>query len=142
MHLICLFQVYYRYQKWGCSVSAPESASDVQFGQQRMDGRVETSSIADAIFTLTRQHVYALLSGQPNRQFFVTEIIDLTGGGRRGAKRACQAREDRPRLCIKSWKSSVLPSQSKLADIRRSMCNCSNNPSGISVLGPGARCAC
>ena len=55
---------------------ASKSASEAQFGQQRMEGWVETSSIADAIFTLTQQRVYALLSGQPNRPFFVTEIIE------------------------------------------------------------------
>ena len=63
-------------------MSAHKSASEAQFGQQRIEGRVETSSIADAIFTLTQQRVYALLFGQPNRQFFVTEIIALAGGGR------------------------------------------------------------
>ena len=63
-------------------MSAHKSASEAQFGQQRIEGRVETSSIADAIFTLTQQRVYALLFGQPNRQFFVTEITDLAGGGR------------------------------------------------------------
>ena len=59
-------------------MTAPKSA-------RVADGRIATaSSIADAIFTLTQQRVYALLFGQPNRQFFVTEIIDLAGG-RRGA---------------------------------------------------------
>jgi len=57
-------------------VTAPKSA-------RVADGRIATaSSIADAIFTLTQQRVYALLFGQPNRQFFVTEIIELAGGGR------------------------------------------------------------
>ena len=63
-------------------MQAPKLASALQIKQQRIDVRIETSSIADAIFTLTQQRVYALLFGQPNRQFFVTEIIDLAGGGR------------------------------------------------------------
>ena len=63
-------------------MSAPNTAIEAQFGQQRMEGRIKASSIADAIFTLSQQRVYALLFGQPNRQFFVTEIIDLADGGR------------------------------------------------------------
>ena len=63
-------------------MQVPKLASALQIKQQRIDVRIEITAIADAIFTLTQQRVYALLFGQPNRQFFVTEIIDLAGGGR------------------------------------------------------------
>ena len=39
-------------------------------------------SLADALFTATQQRVFSLLFGQPERSFFVTEIIDLAGVGR------------------------------------------------------------
>ena len=38
-------------------------------------------SLADALFTTTRQRVLALLFGQPARSFFATELIELTGSG-------------------------------------------------------------
>ena len=38
-------------------------------------------SIADALFTRTRQRLLALLFGQPSRSFFATELIRLTGSG-------------------------------------------------------------
>ena len=63
-------------------MQVPKLASALQIKQQRIDVRIEITAIADAIFTLTQQRVYALLFGQPNRQFFVTEIIALAGGGR------------------------------------------------------------
>ena len=63
-------------------MQVPKLASALQIKQQRIDVRIKITAIADAIFTLTQQRVYALLFGQPNRQFFVTEIIDLAGGGR------------------------------------------------------------
>jgi predicted nucleotidyltransferase len=39
------------------------------------------SGIADALFTTSQQRVLGLLFGQPNRSFFATELIALTGGG-------------------------------------------------------------
>ena len=41
-----------------------------------------SSALADALFTTTQQRVLALLFGQSNRSFFVTEIIDLVDLGR------------------------------------------------------------
>jgi predicted nucleotidyltransferase len=37
--------------------------------------------LADALFTTTQQRVLGLLFGQPNRSFFTTEMIELTGSG-------------------------------------------------------------
>lgn len=38
-------------------------------------------SLADALFNTTRQRVLGLLFGQPNRSFFASELIELTGSG-------------------------------------------------------------
>lgn len=40
-----------------------------------------TSSLADALFTSTQQKVLGLLFGQPDRSFFVTEIMGLVNAG-------------------------------------------------------------
>ncbi len=45
------------------------------------------SALADALFTSTQQRVLALLFGQPDREFFVTEIITLAGSGRGAVQR-------------------------------------------------------
>ena len=45
------------------------------------------SALADALFTASRQRVLALLFGQPDREFFVTEIIALAGCGRGAVQR-------------------------------------------------------
>lgn len=37
--------------------------------------------LADALFTATQQRVLGLLFGQPERSFFATELIELTGSG-------------------------------------------------------------
>ncbi len=44
-------------------------------------------SLADALFTATQQRLFGLLFGQPERSFFVTEIIDLAGVGRGAVQR-------------------------------------------------------
>ncbi len=45
------------------------------------------ASLADALFTGTQQRLFGLLFGQPERSFFVTEIIDLAGVGRGAVQR-------------------------------------------------------
>jgi predicted nucleotidyltransferase len=37
--------------------------------------------LADALFSATQQRVLGLLFGQPDRSFYATELISLTGGG-------------------------------------------------------------
>lgn len=39
------------------------------------------TSLADALFSMTRQRMLAYLFGQPERSFFATELIRLAGGG-------------------------------------------------------------
>lgn len=45
------------------------------------------SALADALFTSTQQRVLALLFGQPDRSFFVTEIMSLADSGRGAVQR-------------------------------------------------------
>ena len=45
------------------------------------------SALADALFTSSQQKVFALLFGQPDREFYVTEIIALAGCGRGAVQR-------------------------------------------------------
>jgi len=47
--------------------------------EQRLANR--GSALADALFTSTQQRVLALLFGQPNRSFFVTELVALADSG-------------------------------------------------------------
>ena len=53
----------------------------------RRNGSPGVSALADALFTSTQQRVLALLFGQPDRDFFVTEIIALAGSGRGAVQR-------------------------------------------------------
>jgi predicted nucleotidyltransferase len=41
----------------------------------------KTASLADALFTMTQQRVLGYLFGQPERSFFSSELIKLTGAG-------------------------------------------------------------
>ena len=45
------------------------------------------SSLADALFTATQQKVLGLLFGQPDRSFFVTQIMELANAGRGAVQR-------------------------------------------------------
>ena len=47
-------------------------------------------SLGDALFTSTQQKVLGLLFGQPDRSFFVTEIMELAGSGRGAVQRELQ----------------------------------------------------
>ncbi len=47
----------------------------------------ERSSLADALFTSTQQKVLGLLFGQPDRSFFVTQIMALANAGRGAVQR-------------------------------------------------------
>ncbi len=48
------------------------------------------TSLADALFTTTQQRVLALLFGQPDRSFFTSELIELTGSGSGAVQRELQ----------------------------------------------------
>jgi predicted nucleotidyltransferase len=43
--------------------------------------RSAATSLGDALFSKTQQRVLGLLFGQPERSFYATELISLTGGG-------------------------------------------------------------
>ena len=63
-----------------------ETSTCVASTSLRKDGPGVTA-LADALFTSTQQRVLALLFGQPDREFFVTEIIELAGSGRGAVQR-------------------------------------------------------
>ena len=65
----------------GTEASTPVAVAPLRRDYQR------ASALADALFTSTRQRVLALLFGQPDREFFVTEIIALAGSGRGAVQR-------------------------------------------------------
>ncbi len=46
-----------------------------------------SASLADALFTSTQQKVLGLLFGQPDRSFFVTQIMELAKSGRGAVQR-------------------------------------------------------
>ena len=48
------------------------------------------ASLADALFTTTQQRVLALLFGQPQRSFYTSELIELTGSGSGAVQRELQ----------------------------------------------------
>jgi len=58
-----------------------------------------TGSLADALFTSTQQRILALLFGQPERSFFVTELITLADVGR-GAVQRELSRLEQARLVL------------------------------------------
>lgn len=51
------------------------------------------SALADALFTSTQQKVLGLLFGQPERSFFVTQIMQLAKSGRGAVQRELQRLE-------------------------------------------------
>jgi len=55
----------------------------------RNDGpeQARGSSLADALFTSTQQKVLGALFGQPDRSFFVTQIMELASSGRGAVQR-------------------------------------------------------
>lgn len=65
----------------GMDTSAPATLTS------RRDDGPGVSALADALFTSSQQRVLALLFGQPEREFFVTEIIALAGCGRGAVQR-------------------------------------------------------
>ena len=51
---------------------------------------LSSSSLADALFTSTQQKVLGLLFGQPDRSFFVTQVMELAKSGRGAVQRELQ----------------------------------------------------
>jgi len=58
-------------------------------GGREFDGPAQARgrSLADALFTSTQQKVLGALFGQPDRSFFVTQIMELAGSGRGAVQR-------------------------------------------------------
>ena len=53
----------------------------------RAQYRARSEGLADALFSTTQQRVLGLLFGQPERSFYATELIGLTGAGSGGVQR-------------------------------------------------------
>lgn len=62
------------------SLSAGKQAEAGEYGSRK-------SSLADALFTSTQQRVLAPLFGQPDKSFFVTQIMGLAKAGRGAVQR-------------------------------------------------------
>ena len=63
-----------------------EKSTPVTISSDR-SGSPCASTIADALFSLTQQRVLSLLFGQPDREFFVSELIALADCGRGSVQR-------------------------------------------------------
>lgn len=59
-------------------------------------------SLADALFSGTQQRVLGLLFGQPERSFYATELIGLTGGGSGAVQRELARLEQSGLVTIKA----------------------------------------
>ena len=55
--------------------------------KKKIPGRSHGEGLADALFSTTQQRVLGLLFGQPERSFYATELIGLSGGGSGGVQR-------------------------------------------------------
>lgn len=55
--------------------------------KKQTPGRSRGEGLADALFSTTQQRVLGLLFGQPERSFYATELIGLSGGGSGGVQR-------------------------------------------------------
>jgi predicted nucleotidyltransferase len=74
--------------EWKCSDR--EIAADPRAGRQAGNvGRGQANiGLADSIFTSTQQRLFTLLFGQPDRSFFLGELIKLADSGRGSVQRA------------------------------------------------------
>ena len=71
----------------GMSKSTRKAHSVQQHKPEGPAQSLRGSALADALFTSTQQRVLALLFGQPNRSFFVTELMSLADSGRGAVQR-------------------------------------------------------
>ncbi len=62
-------------------------AISVKNNQSERPETARRSSLADALFTMTQQRVLGALFGQPDRSFFVTQIMALADSGRGAVQR-------------------------------------------------------
>lgn len=71
-------------------ISVPVRLSRPTRGKVAAENISAPTSLADALFTITQQRVLALLFGQPDRQFFVSELVRLTKSGSGAVQRELQ----------------------------------------------------
>lgn len=75
----------------GIFMAATSSRSASDLGSDKI--ATGPTALADALFTSTQQKVFGLLFGQPERSFFVTQIMDLAKSGRGAVQRELQRLE-------------------------------------------------
>jgi predicted nucleotidyltransferase len=71
-------------------VSAMTASAPHEQSSEKQGLSLRHSALANALFTSTQQRVLALLFGQPNRSFFVTELMALAQSGRGAVQRELQ----------------------------------------------------
>ena len=71
----------------GTRRTAARSKSSRQRRRARTDRQPVANSLADALFTATQQRIFTLLFGQPERSFFLGELIGLARSGRGAVQR-------------------------------------------------------
>jgi predicted nucleotidyltransferase len=67
--------------KLGITISVMAVNTPLEHSRQKHDAVHRGSALASALFTSTQQRVLALLFGQPDRSFFVTELVSLADSG-------------------------------------------------------------
>jgi predicted nucleotidyltransferase len=72
----------------------PTTNSSASTADSRPDNPAKgRTALADALFTSTQQKVLGLLFGQPDRSFFVTQVMDIARSGRGAVQRELQRLE-------------------------------------------------
>lgn len=87
--------------------------------------------LADALFSATQQRVLGLLFGQPDRSFYATELIALTGGGS-GAVQRELAKLERSGLVVTSRRGTQKHYQAdKQSPIFEELCGIARKTVGL-----------
>ena len=73
--------------KTGTNIPTMGTAATTVRRSPKASQRAGEQSLADALFTATQQRLLGLLFGQPERSFFVTELIELADVGRGAVQR-------------------------------------------------------
>ncbi|MCC5865692.1 MAG: nucleotidyltransferase domain-containing protein [Wenzhouxiangella sp.] len=65
-------------QHWARGV---EGSSKMNYSSSKVNPNQPMSTLAEALFTTTQQRLFGLLYGEPDRSFYLKEILRLTGMG-------------------------------------------------------------
>lgn len=104
-----------------------------EMGMPRKPSRsaIPARGLADALFSATQQRVLGLLFGQPDRSFYATELIVLTGGGS-GAVQRELAKLERSGLVVTSRRGTQKHYQAdKQSPIFEELCGIARKTVGL-----------